>query len=92
MLTRGNIAGKPRKAVLESNNALEDPGAVVQEDSPWKRSKRQGLEKAIAVIGNDESQGLVSQFKTATSIEIGDGMAAGFFAGVSGPPLACFFS
>ena len=90
MLTRGNIAGKPRKAVLESNNALEDPGAVVQEDSPWKRSKRQGLEKAIAAIGRDGSQGLVSQFKKATSIEVGDGMAAGFFAVFFWPPQVFF--
>ena len=29
------------KAKVESNNALEDPGTVVVEDSPWKRSRRQ---------------------------------------------------
>ena len=59
---------------MESNTALEDSGAVVVEDSPWKRSKRQGLEKAIAALENDELQGLVPQFKPATSKEVGDGI------------------
>ena len=58
---------------MESNTALEDSGAVVVEDSPWKRNRRQGLGKAIAALGEDELQVVVSQFKQPTLKEVGDG-------------------
>ena len=59
-VNQGKRRRQANKAILESNNVLEDSGAVVQEDSPWKQSKRQGLGKAIAVSGRDKLQGPVS--------------------------------
>ena len=47
---------------------------MVVEDPPWKRSRRQELEKANTALGADELQSLVLQFKQATSKEVGDGI------------------
>ena len=60
---KGTRRRQARTATVEPNTALEASAAVVLEDSPWKRSKRQGLEKAIAAIGEDELQGVVPHFK-----------------------------
>ena len=60
------------KAIVESNKVLlKDSGGV---EPPWKQSKRQRLEQAIVALGEDELQGLVSQFKQATSKQVGDGI------------------
>ena len=39
------------KAKVESSTALEGSGAVAVEDSPWKPTRRQCLEKAIEKLG-----------------------------------------
>ena len=50
-VTKGKRRRQANKARVQSNTALEDSGAVAVEQSPWKRSRRQGLEKAIAAVG-----------------------------------------
>jgi len=58
-----------RKTFLASQQDQErrrGSGAVVVAEPPWKQSKRQGLEKDIAAVGEDKLQGLVSQSKEAT--------------------------
>ena len=72
-ITKGKHRRQANTAKVESKKSLEDSGSVVVEDPPWRRSKRQGLGKAIAALGEDGLQGLVLQFKQATSQEIGDG-------------------
>lgn len=38
---------------MDSDTTLEDSGAVIVEDSPWKRGRKQGWEKAIRTWGED---------------------------------------
>ena len=71
-VTKGERRRQANTARAESDNAPEDSSAAAVADSPWKRSKRQGLEKAIAALGEEELQDMVSQFKQATSKEVGD--------------------
>ena len=71
-VTKGKRRRQANKAIVQSHTALEDSGAVAVEQSPWKRSRRQGLEKAIAGVG----EGLPQRVHNL----------AGFFTGFSGPP------
>jgi len=49
-VTKGNCHQQASKAILECNTALKGSCAVAVEEPPWKRSRRQGLEKVIAVL------------------------------------------
>ena len=59
----------------QANKAAADSGDI--DESPWKRSRKQGVKKATAAVGEEVLQNMVSQFKKAASKEVADGVLKG---------------
>ena len=77
----------------QANKALLDSGDEDVEQSPWQHSKKRGMEKAVAAVGEDELQTMVSQFKQAESKQVADGVlkAALALRKVSAHQFRCAF-